>query len=238
MRAPATPTVRGMNTTEALTGILNTLDAATTDARKSLGDSNDLLGVQSAVDSYAFKAPELLEQLEATRTRDDITEVDRAEQLQRLTGELATLEENTNAKLANHVNSYESVVSERLLPTPPTDDPALFEARLQTARMDARMILDQSSTYSLPERMLEAATSGADPNLAWLLLATPWGASYLTGRGATDTTRAEWEAARKKAYALLLSEDQQAGHAALTHLKEAAQKIARDVTTLTRKALS
>ena len=65
---------------------------------------------------------------------------------------------------------------------PPTEDPALLEAKLGNARSDARMLLESSKPTDLPDRMRELVESNADPVVSYLLVATDWGTNYIRSR--------------------------------------------------------
>lgn len=98
---------------------------------------------------------------------------------------------------------WEQELKEASQPSAPTSDPMLLEAKLANARTDAALVLADAEEMDIPDRLAEMARS-SDLALRYLLLATPWPATYLRGRGANDAAML-WHDEKRKVLASILT---------------------------------
>ena len=91
-------------------------------------------------------------------------------------------------------------VGKRAAYKPPTleTDRTLQEARLQSARADARMILDGAQDNSIADTMRDLVESSGDAAIQHLLLNTNWADMYMRARGVRDSQSALWDQYRAR----------------------------------------
>jgi hypothetical protein len=140
--------------------------------------------IMAALSRYDQRAQEL-------STNPNLSAQGRAQQLQ-------PLQETLHAEIRGPLNRAEETVEQLKASaawTPPdlTDDPSLQEQQLQTARLDAAMMLDSVPEKDLPDALRDIAQDPDTPApLRHLLLFTNWPAMFMRGKGIHPTTRDSW----------------------------------------------
>ena len=159
-----------------------------------LGQSNDVDKIKEYTteffDNFGTVAPALQKIAEAEDFNDEWKAKKQVETVDKFKHTQNDLAKN----VAWYLNNLQTNLRAKATPRPIAEDAATREARLQSARPDARMMLENVDNKDLIARMTELAGRGDDA-LAHLLLATPWAGHYLTSRGAQGFIP-EWEAAK------------------------------------------
>lgn len=197
---------------------------ATEAARTSIAGTAELHTIEAGARAFFQAVDQLPEHLKRIQEDPDLNDAARDRKRAEAIAGMNTLREVTEQDINEAAAAYERRHAATLEPVPPVADPLLLEAKLQTARMDARMLLDNAGQESLPLAMYQAAT-GTDPMLSYLLLATPWGEKYLTGRGLPADVMLGWNDLKARAYPAVLSEQQAAAQAAIRGLSKTAGTI-------------
>jgi hypothetical protein len=163
--------------------VLNTVAAA----RSAIGQSQDLTTIENRTRDYFRALDGVRQRIQGVRDNRDLTNEAKVRQRQEILANLDQLRREAAAEIVQAVNNFLERHRDDIQPEAPESDPMLLEARMQTARMDARMQFDGVPVATLPLVMHQAIESEDSPLLNYLLLATPWAKSYLNSRQATTS---------------------------------------------------
>lgn len=199
---------------------------AVSQVRDAIGNGPELILLESGVRDFFQAMAGVQEKLSALQGDRDLSEEGKARRREQLTEQLDELKRKTFAEVTEAVGKYRARHEGDFAPVPPESDPMLLEAKLQGARMDARMMFDGVQANLLPLAMHQAIESGKNPFVAYLLLATPWGDAYLQAKQASPATMGEWGQRKLHAWPHLLSANQRQGYKALAQLEKVEQTLA------------
>jgi hypothetical protein len=196
--------------------VLNTVAAA----RSAIGQSQDLTIIENRTRDYFRALDGVRQRLQGVRDNRDLTDAAKMRQRQEILANLDQLRAEAVAEITEAVNNFQERHRDDIQPEAPESDAMLLEAKMQTARMDARMQFDGVPVATLPLVMHQAIESEDSPLLNYLLLATPWAKAYLNSRQASPAALSDWERRKTAAYPKVLSERQRAGFEALAQLEK------------------
>lgn len=201
--------------------ILKNVDAA----RAAIGPSPELSTIERRTRDFFGALGGVQSQLQEVRDNRDLSDEGKTKRRAAILASLDELRRQATADIVSAVVDFQKRHLGEIRPQPPESDPMLLEAKLQTARMDARMMFDGVEASALPLAMHQAIASGADPVLSHLLLSTPWAQTYLASRQAPPAAMNDWERRKAAALPLVLSERQRAGYEALKALEKTEQTL-------------
>lgn len=151
-------------------------------------------------------------------TRDpDLTSDAKLRRAKEQQAEVISTVETALQRSAEKFSAWKGQQAPKVQPAPPVDDPAVLEAKLGNARADARMLFDPVPADQLSLAFHKVLPDLA-PDVAFLLLGTPWMATYLQARNASDATLRAWKELHRQALPTILTEQQTAQRAALESL--------------------
>lgn len=167
---------------------MNLLDALYVDhVQQQPSEAKHAASAQRELSSFFedFKAFE--QTLEPIKGDPDLSPEGKKKRIAPLVEDFKAKKEADLQNFERRAQQQEGELAKKATFTPLESDPTLAEARLQSARADARMMLDGVGRDNLARYFAEIAERGGDKALTHLLLTTPWPEHYLRSRGAAGS---------------------------------------------------